>query len=138
MTVVDASVAVKWFFPERSSFEAQALLESGEELTAPPWSEARFLRLSREKYACARFYRTRPAPCVLCGPALVVAARWLSSRTTKFLSAAVDLALASSHPLQDCLYLALAQREQALLVTADPKFRLRAQPLYPSLQLLAD
>ena len=53
------------------------------------------------------------------------------------LSVAVDLALAISHPLQDCLYLALAQREQAQMVTADRKFWSRANPLYQPLQLLA-
>ncbi|MFL6463304.1 MAG: type II toxin-antitoxin system VapC family toxin [Bryobacteraceae bacterium] len=35
MTVVDASVAVKWFFPEEGTEAAQKLLSNSNELTAP-------------------------------------------------------------------------------------------------------
>jgi len=35
MIVVDASVAVKWFFPEAGTAEAQQVLASGDRLAAP-------------------------------------------------------------------------------------------------------
>ena len=35
MTVVDASIAVKWFFPEPGTKAAQALLSGSQKLTAP-------------------------------------------------------------------------------------------------------
>ena len=35
MIVVDASVAVKWFYPEEREASAQRLIEGGERLLAP-------------------------------------------------------------------------------------------------------
>jgi predicted nucleic acid-binding protein len=37
------------------------------------------------------------------------------------LSRAVDISMALGHPIKDCLYLALAERWQTVLVTADLK-----------------
>ena len=50
---------------------------------------------------------------------------------------AIERALKLAHPLQDCLYLALAEHERAVLVTADPKFQARARRAYASVELLA-
>ena len=107
-----------------ASSEAQALLESGEELTAPALVRIEvFAAITRKVRLREILPDEARAACALWSRALSSGALALV-KDDEILSAAVDLAL--------------AQREQALLVTADPKFRLRAQPLYPSLQLLAD
>jgi hypothetical protein len=49
---------------------------------------------------------------------------------------AIALALQLKHPYQDCLYLALAERLQAPLVTADPKFIERTAGIYPAVRPL--
>ena len=49
---------------------------------------------------------------------------------------AVALALRLKHPFQDCLYLALAERLRAPLVTADPKFIERTAGIYPTVRPL--
>jgi predicted nucleic acid-binding protein len=53
------------------------------------------------------------------------------------LPAALKLALELNHPLQDCIYLALAERFDAPLVTADEKFAAKAHARYPRVRLLS-
>jgi predicted nucleic acid-binding protein len=136
LTVVDASVAVKWFFPEPGSPAAEELLQLSAQLAAPAVirievsaAVTRKVRLGEIAFEEAR------AACGLWAQAIQKGVLALVP-DEKVLAAAVALALKLAHPLQDCLYLALAEREQALLVTADPKFQARAQAAYPSVQLL--
>ena len=49
---------------------------------------------------------------------------------------AVKLALALNHPLQDCLYLALAERLGVTLGAADQKFAAKTRPSCDSVRLL--
>ena len=139
MTVVDASVAVKWFFPERGSSEANALLESGEALTAPALVRIEVFAAITGKVRLREILPTQArAACALWSGFLQSGVLSLVKEDDQILSVAVELALSIPHPLQDCLYLALAQREQAPLVTADRKFWSRANPLYQPLRLLAE
>ena len=48
----------------------------------------------------------------------------------------MEIAIQIRHPLQDCLYLALAKRTGNSLLTADPKFAQRAHSLYEKVELL--
>ena len=50
---------------------------------------------------------------------------------------AVALATKLKHPLPDCLYLAVAIRAGAELVTADRPFHDRARKLYKQISMLA-
>jgi len=52
------------------------------------------------------------------------------------LPGALKLALELKHALQDCIYLALAERLDATLITADGKFVAKARGRYPRVQLL--
>ena len=45
--------------------------------------------------------------------------------------AALELSLKLNHPLQDCLYLALAERLDATLVTADERFVAKTRESHP-------
>jgi predicted nucleic acid-binding protein len=49
---------------------------------------------------------------------------------------AVALSTKLKHPLPDCLYLAVAIRSHAPLITADRRFHDRARPLYKKVSLL--
>ena len=52
------------------------------------------------------------------------------------IDAAAELALQLQHPLPDCLYLAVAERLGAALITADRQFARRAQSVSERVQLL--
>jgi predicted nucleic acid-binding protein len=53
------------------------------------------------------------------------------------LPAAARLALELAHPIYDCLYLALAKRQNVPLVTADLAFVERARAQHPNIHALA-
>ena len=137
MTIVDASVAVKWFVPEAGDAGAQRLLESGENLIGP------FLIRVEVAAALARKARLNE---IERGDAKAAAKLWIQSirdgviilvSEDRDLSRAFDLAIELNHPLQDCVYLALAERLGATLLTADRKFLAKARPSHPAIQGLA-
>ena len=136
MTVVDASVAIKWLLPEPGSDEAQSLLDSGENLAGPG------LMAVEVAAALARKSRLKEIAPKDADAALEL---WLQSladglveivRDEADLRGAFRLARALNHQLQDCLYLALAERLQATFVTADAEFERKARQVYPSIRLL--
>lgn len=126
MTVVDASVAVKWFLPEAGASDALDLLLSGESLVAPT--------LIQSEVAAAVARKARSGE--IDAPSATAAVNdWLLALRDGVVSlepdrndlpAAFRLSLRLRHPLQDCLYLALAERAGAPLVTADRTFAARA------------
>ena len=116
--VVDASVAVKLLLDEHDSDAARELVASGDELHAPRlmasevgnalWRRARLGQIERADAGSALASMTD------------MPVRWNEDET---LSAdAVRLALALDHPVYDCMYLALAHRIGATVVTADRRF----------------
>lgn len=136
MTVVDASVAVKWFFPERGYRAAQELLTKDGELVAPALIRVEVFAAITRKVRLGEIAQDQArAACDLWRGALQKRVLELAS-DEDHLPLAVDLALMIGHPLQDCLYLAVAQREKGVLLTADPKFHARARAIYDAVQLL--
>ncbi len=136
MIVVDASVAVKWFFPEQGAEAAQMLLLSLNRLIAPA--------LIRIEVTAALTRKTRlgeilpedaESACRLWFAALAKGVVELSPDEEN-VEAAMELAIQIRHPLQDCLYLAVAQRTGSPLLTADPKFAERAHHFYGKVELL--
>jgi predicted nucleic acid-binding protein len=126
--VVDASVAVKWFVPEAGRESAlQLLLQSGTLLCAPALIQIEVAA------ALTRRYRENPATGEeikfhLCNwqETLRRAIPRLHDLNHDF-DAAVALSMYFRHPLQDCLYLALAQRLQLPLATADKRLAQHAE-----------
>ena len=116
--VVDASVAVKLLVDEPDSDAARGLAASGEELHAP--------RLMAPEAANAlwRKARTGQMERADAGAALAWMAemplRWHDDETVG--ADALRLALALDHAVYDCVYLALAHRIGATVVTADRRF----------------
>lgn len=136
MIVLDASVAVKWYVPEQHSDEADALLESPDQLLAPE-----LIRIEVTS-ALVRKARVGHLPPTRVRELLVLWAKAWTNGTLLLASdevdlpAATELALDLAHPLQDCVYLALAMRLNAPLITADRRFAERAQRNHGAVSLL--
>lgn len=120
--IVDASIAVKWFVPEVGREAAlQLLLQDGHRLCAPALIQIEVAA------ALTRRYREDPTQAE---DIKLHLRNWEKSLRRSIprlhdlepdFGAAVALSIQLKHPLQDCLYLALAQRLQLPLVTADKR-----------------
>ncbi len=116
--VVDASVAVKWLVAEEDADVAQELATSGHDLHAP--------RLMASEVANALWRKARVGEIERRAAGILLAnvpdmpVRWGADETVS--ADAVRLALALDHPVYDCVYLALAHRIGAVLLTADRRF----------------
>ena len=115
--VIDASVALKWLVEESGSEAALAL--QGRDLAAPA-----LLRIE-----AANVLRTMVARGDLVPEQALDLLRLLQSAPVTIVDAddalearAFELALKLSHPVYDCIYLALAERMGRTLVTADSRF----------------
>lgn len=114
--VVDASVALKWVLAEPGSDAAEALLD--EELIAPPlwlveaanalWRRANRGEITADE-AMERLEHLGDAPVA-------------TIASDEDLPMALNIASTLAHPVYDCLYLAMARREGAVVVTADRRF----------------
>jgi predicted nucleic acid-binding protein len=137
VTVVDASVAVKWFLEERGSEAAQALLSGPDKLMAPALIRVEVAAAITRKVRLGEI-ETKEAEeaCRLWIGALASGVPMLSPDEEN-IESAIELALQIRHPLQDCIYLALARRVDGMLVTADPKFAKKARSCYEKVECLA-
>lgn len=114
--VIDASVALKWVLDEPGGDAADALLD--EELIAPAlwlleaanalWRRSQRGELTADE-ARERLEELYNAPVA-------------TTAIADDLPAAADLAGRLGHPVYDCLYLAVALRENTYVVTADVRF----------------
>jgi|ERR1700752_1655002 len=113
--IVDASVAVKWFAAEENSDRARALFASGEALVAPDLVLAEVSNVMWKKLRHG----------VLLPDQVKMAIRRLPqyfeqlTPIGELVERASELAVALDHPVYDCFYLALAERERLPLVSAD-------------------
>lgn len=121
MIVVDASVAVKWVTGEQDRELANELLAGSEPLAGP------FLLRTEVVAALSRKARFGEITHQDARDAAALWERMISGELNLIaedadLSRSLELSLEVNHPLQDCIYLALAERLDAALVTADSKF----------------
>ena len=113
--IVDASVAVKWFFDETNSDRAVELQNSDAAFLAPDLVIAeignaawkRFIR--QEISASDAAFVIQRAPPVFAALVPIL----------ELMAPAMSLCLHLKHPIYDCFYLALAEREKAPLITDD-------------------
>ena len=124
--VVDASVALKWFIEEENTPRAHALLTADERTIAPTLIIAELCNAAWRLWRRGEMERAQVSVVAERAPSLFAA-----------LVAEIDLAKRASeisldleHPAYDCFYLALAERENATLVTADRRLveRVRGTP----------
>ena len=116
--VVDASVAVKWLVEEEYSDAADRLLEGRHELFAPRLMASEVANVLWRKARMGEIERSRAG--ALAAAISEMAVNWTADEG--ICPDAVRLSLALDHPVYDCLYLALAHRIGATLVTADARF----------------
>lgn len=115
--VVDASVAVKWFLPEEGSEQAETLLGGKFRLIAPDllWTEVANVvwKIARRGSITAdeaqQMLRDASAMPVEIAESLPL------------LPKALRIATAADRSVYDSLYIALADREKASVVTADQR-----------------
>ncbi|HEX3150777.1 MAG TPA: type II toxin-antitoxin system VapC family toxin [Gemmataceae bacterium] len=138
MIVIDVSVIVKCYVPEAGSDKAIKLIAGFEKLVAP--------ELIRVEVSAALCRKAREGQ-IHANDAALCCDKWrkhladevvLTVPNQELLAAAERLALELKHPVQDCIYLALAKSEKTFLMTADNKFRDKATKLHPESKLLAD
>ena len=113
--VVDASVAVKWILPEPGSSAAAALREQDSDLIAPSLVVA---EIGNAIWKAVR-HRALDQSDGLHG--FEAALIWFQSLIPieELHVRALALAIELRHPIYDCFYFALAERENAPLATAD-------------------
>ena len=113
--VVDASVAVKWFIHEPDRPAARRLLEPKSRLIAPDLIVAE-VASAMWKRVVAGDGDARQAPLTAASlPRFFARLMPLAPLAAR----AVEIAAELRHPVYDCFYLALAESEEATLVTAD-------------------
>ena len=121
--VVDASVAAVWFTNEPDPRGATRLLETPSMFFAPDWmaveaTNAWWKRLRRGEMDLPHIERA-------VSRLLALEIVWIASTT--LLKPGARLAAELNHPIYDCLYLALAMSQAAVLATADDRLRRAAE-----------
>ncbi len=116
--VVDASVAVKLLVDEPDSDAARGLAASGRELHAPRLMASEVANALWRKARAGQIERADAGAALAWLPDMPV--RWNDDETVS--ADALRLALALDHAVYDCVYLALAHRIGATVVTADRRF----------------
>ena len=116
--VVDASVAVKWLVAEDDSDMARELAASSDELHAPRLMACEIANAVWSKARRGEIERSEAGALMASVPEMPV--RWNTDETV--CGDAVRIALALDRPVYDCVYLALAHRIGAAVVTADRRF----------------
>lgn len=115
--VIDASVAIKWIIDEEGSAEADRL--QGAEMAAPALLRIEAANVLRTLAARQQIDTAEAANLFALFQTAPVA---IVDGDNRLERRALDLALGLGHPVYDCLYLALAERMQRRLVTADRRF----------------
>jgi predicted nucleic acid-binding protein len=136
-TLVDASVAVKWYLPEPGERAAMRVLAEGiagsRELLAPDWIVAEVANALRKKVKreeCGEM----EAQAILEAfetdtPELI--------ESVPLVPRALELSLRLDESVYDCLYVAAAIESEAALVTADARLARAARGVVAEVELLA-
>lgn len=138
MIVIDASVALKWFFSEPGSDKAIELLGlPAGTLVAPDLFAVE---------VCAAFVRAANMDKARKADAFIFLDDFegrlidgfveLQPSSASPVLRAAKLAIELGHPLKDCIYLALAIELACPLLTADERFAERVRSTYRSVQTL--
>lgn len=117
MLIVDASVAIQWFVPERYSDAARTLLQPSA-LAAPDFILVELENVFWKKHRRGEMNSADIDEAMADMQSGVIALL----PTTPLLPMARTLAQALDHPVYDCLYLAASESVDGRFVTADRRF----------------
>jgi predicted nucleic acid-binding protein len=120
--IVDASVAFKWVFREADS-DAAAKLVDRHDLRAPGLLLA---EIGNALWKKARRGEIDDRPALAAQLALV-ASLVTTTDESDVMPRALDMAIDLDHAIYDCIYLALAEREDDRLMSADVRFVAKVQ-----------
>jgi predicted nucleic acid-binding protein len=116
--VVDASVVVKWFLPEVLADAALRIAEGEHVFLAPELLGAEFISALWKKSRRGEIEAGTAVRMLDDFSRVAIAFH----PHTPLLPTAFAIAAAAGHSVYDCLYLALAEREDCPVVTADRRF----------------
>ena len=116
LLVVDASVALKWFFEEEGSNQAEGL-QTAYELIAPDLIIPEVLNGAWKAVRRGIV----PADQVESIPRILPGCFSILVRSPELVPRALEIAIELNHPVYDCFYLAVAESQGAILVTADTR-----------------
>lgn len=136
MTVVEASVAVKWFTAEDADDRARYILGGRYELIAPDLIRIEVASALTRKARMGEISIEDASSSLRLWRDMLARERVHLVDSGPDIEAAAQLSLGLKHPLQDCLYLALALRRGEDLLTADKRFFDKALPAHQNLRLL--
>jgi predicted nucleic acid-binding protein len=123
--VIDASVAVKWVLPEVGSERAAAIRTADDDLIAPS------LACAEIGSAIWRAVLRGDVPAADARQGLRIALSHYRRMVAleELADRALDLAVRVRHPIYDCFYLALAERERCALLSADSRLLAAAKSI---------
>jgi len=136
MTVVDASVAVKWLLPEQGEEEAITLLRNGERLIAPDLLHLEVVGSVLRHFREDRLTEAQVRDINAAWNGMLVTGAVVLQSNDEVFERAVAISITLRHPLKDCLYIALAERDGADLVTADKTLHQRGRKVHTKITLL--
>lgn len=133
--VVDASVAVKWYLEEPDADAEQQLAAAESDLIAPDLITAEVGNVLWTRLRTGEITREQAQAIAIALPRAFA----VLTPSAELLASALAIATALDHPIYDCLYLALADRSDASLVTADRRLfgRIQSTTWTHRLRLLA-
>ncbi|MGQ0675555.1 MAG: type II toxin-antitoxin system VapC family toxin [Rhodospirillales bacterium] len=121
--VIDASVCMHWFSSEPENIAALRLLDGNETLVAPDLVVPE---------VCSAVWKAVHARVLVEKQAETIVSRFVSAFSSIFPNGplrdrAFAIACALDHPVCDCFYIALAEQQDARMVTADERLVRRVQ-----------
>ena len=136
MIVVDASVAVKWFLPEPGEEAARKLLSGDEQLLAPALIRMEVTGAIIRRFRQGDLSEQRARDGTQAWESMLQRGALHLVPDTEVFDDAVEMAFLARHTLADCLYLAVAKRLDAPIITADGPMRERGIRAYDKIALL--
>jgi predicted nucleic acid-binding protein len=135
--VVDASLAVKWFLPERGAEAAAALLLEQGEIIGPDMLAVEVHATLVRGANMVKSNRLEAEAAILRFQTMIDSGEVTLMRSLpNQIERAATLALNLGHPLKDCIYLALAMELGCDLITCDERFAAKAKEVWDQVRVL--
>jgi predicted nucleic acid-binding protein len=128
--VVDASVAAKWYLAEADSDRAAVLLTGDGEFYAPTLLQVEVAAAITRRHRAGGLDDGDARLKLMHARRFIVAPAFHLIDNADLLERASEISLQLRHPVQDCLYIACAERVRGDLVTGDATLLKRAGPYF--------